>query len=646
MSSRKVPPLASSRLDLASRRASANIAAPVSEVSAAASSRFGMFTGRGARLTWLSDMMTADKNSFGVVRLLLALAVLVSHSIYLTTGRGELEPLYRYTNYTLGQHGVQIFFFLSGILVAQSLFASRSVHDYAIARALRILPALIACVLVTALIVGPLLTTLPPMMFLKDQGVAAYIAKTISLWSGSAQMPGLFQDNPVPRVVNTSVWTLKYEALCYVVLGLVGWLVIKANRWRETAFALAALWLAAVFLKPVGLELHGGAKSTIEVFRYFTIFFGAGVLAYACRHYIPVNAVVMAPLAVVFWAAIGTRFQEPAAAVFLGYLAIWIATFRFGGFRDFTNENDYSYATYLYHMPVAQVLLHIWPNMSAVPLILATTGIVIWIAFLSWELIERPALALRKRFKQPLPAAAETTFDQALTAAKSAANATTAIVSAAVATPRVIAKGPLPIVRDKAVTVAEIAAARASERVLRQMAGSPAPVTAETVSPDKAQVAVSPAATPSAASSAAHVWRPMPAVKRLQIQTDDTPAAAAATLEQRPRPSMPLDLINRATAAMPSMPFKRETTQPAASAVDQPALPQVPASRIAFVTKRRASADATTIMPAAAPVAPAESSRAVVPVYGDMDELDRATAPRVSQPRPKWTRPIGAPVPG
>jgi hypothetical protein len=120
MSSRKVPPRASSRLDLAARlparsasaapspRAAPEATAPETAWSQStalrsASSRIGV--------TWLSDMLSADKNSFGVVRLLLAFAVLISHSVFLTTGQGALEPLYRWTNYTLGQHGVQVFFF-------------------------------------------------------------------------------------------------------------------------------------------------------------------------------------------------------------------------------------------------------------------------------------------------------------------------------------------------------------------------------------------------------------------------------------------------------------------------------------------------------------------------------------------------------
>jgi hypothetical protein len=33
-------------------------------------------------------------------------------------------------------------------------------------------------------------------------------------------------------------------------------------------------------------------------------------------------------------------------------LMLWLGSYSFGGLRAATNQSDYSYATYLYHMPV------------------------------------------------------------------------------------------------------------------------------------------------------------------------------------------------------------------------------------------------------------------------------------------------------
>ena len=74
------------------------------------------------KYTVLADILPPDRNNFSSIRLAMALSVLVSHSYWLATGRPALEPLYRWTHHSLGEHAVQVFFFLSGVVVAQSLF--------------------------------------------------------------------------------------------------------------------------------------------------------------------------------------------------------------------------------------------------------------------------------------------------------------------------------------------------------------------------------------------------------------------------------------------------------------------------------------------------------------------------------------------
>ena len=57
----------------------------------------------------LADILAPERNSFGVLRLMLALAVLISHAIFLRSGTSTAEPLVQLTGYSLGQYGVQGF---------------------------------------------------------------------------------------------------------------------------------------------------------------------------------------------------------------------------------------------------------------------------------------------------------------------------------------------------------------------------------------------------------------------------------------------------------------------------------------------------------------------------------------------------------
>ena len=85
----------------------------------------------------LADILDPQRNSFGVLLLILALAVLVSHAVFLATNSTAAEPLVALTRYSLGQYGVQGFFILSGLMVVNSIATRRSLVDYARARALR-----------------------------------------------------------------------------------------------------------------------------------------------------------------------------------------------------------------------------------------------------------------------------------------------------------------------------------------------------------------------------------------------------------------------------------------------------------------------------------------------------------------------------
>ncbi len=516
------------------------------------------------QVTWLADMLTPDRNSFGVLRLAMALLVLVSHAVFLTTGKVELEPLTRWTGYSLGQHGVQVFFILSGILVAQSLFQSRSVQDYGLARALRIFPALGVCVLLTALILGPMVTALTAPTYLADKLTASYIVKTLSLSTGSAELPMVFANNPVSGAVNTSVWTLKYEVLCYVILALVGLVLLRLKAWRSTVAALAGIWLLLALVVPSGISAADGNRSMLQVLHYFSIFFGTGVLAYAARRWIPVHAAVLLPLGALLWMAIGTRVAVPVMALSLGYAAIWLSTFRFGPLRAYTNANDYSYATYLYHYPVAQAVLSVAPAMHVVPLIGLTSGIVLPLAFVSWELIERPALALRKRIR---PGASQMTPEDGASADAPTADA---------APPTPPSQSPAAAVPD------------------------PHP---------------------------ARVWRPMPTRRTLSVMPDaplmSRPVSVGLTeINDKPVTASALDAPKHQPKPMPRVIAARKPLTP----TDAPELLPIAViskSRMAMVTSRPA---APVSAPPEVTPPPAEPSRAVVSI-DDVGPLSRRVAP-------------------
>lgn len=340
----------------------------------------------------LADILSPDLNSFGVLRFAMATLVLVSHSYLYSAGASAAEPLQPWLGRSLGECAVRVFFILSGVMVAQSFDRSRSLVDFTVARVLRIFPALILCVLAVAFVLGPFVSALPASAYFKSPELYSYAAKTLTLSSGSAPLPGVFDTNAYANYVNSSLWTLKYEVACYLGLGVLGAVGLFDQKLRWFAAAGLAIVVATVSLSlPADPDDYGFTQNL----RYFIVYFYGGVLAYLLRSYLVITGAVLLPLFLVFVASVRTPFAEVGAMLFLGYGALWAATKVWGPLRGMCNRTDTSFGIYIFAGPVQQTLLWLFPSISPVVLTLTAFAIVLPMAIASWAIIEKPSLRLR-----------------------------------------------------------------------------------------------------------------------------------------------------------------------------------------------------------------------------------------------------------
>ncbi len=329
-------------------------------------------------------------DNFALLRLMLALAVIVSHAFSVTRGTVEGEPLVGATGFTLGEHAVNGFFAISGFLVTMS-FVKRGAFDYVLARALRIAPALVAATLVMALVVGPMLTRLPVDAYFSDPGTWRFVTGTLGTFKSTAPLPGVFEGNAYRFPMGT-VWTLKYEVLCYfgvLALGIVG---LTVNRWFALALAVA-LFVGVGALDFVRPDAPKGLQTALRL----PFLFAAGGALYVWRERVRVSGTVVAFLVAASALAHGTF---PFAALMFAaeaYAAIWLALAPGLSTARLEPKADLSYGTYLYGWPVQQALHSLFPALGPLALLAPSILIALAAAALSWFLVEKPALALKGR---------------------------------------------------------------------------------------------------------------------------------------------------------------------------------------------------------------------------------------------------------
>ncbi|MDB5510950.1 MAG: acyltransferase 3, partial [Enterovirga sp.] len=300
------------------------------------------------------------------------------------------EPLARLTGFTLGEHAVNGFFAISGFLVTMS-FCRRGWRDYVLARALRIAPGLIAATAVVALGFGLLLTRLPAGDYLRDPGLWRFVGSTLGTFKSNTVLPGVFADNPFRMPMGT-VWTLKYEVLCYGGVLLAG--IAGALRGRWPALLVAGGLLVALIALDAAV---GSPPKGVETALRLPFLFAAGAALYLWRDRVPASpALALGLIATAGLASASPLYRGllfAAEAYGVIWLALWPALVR----PTFDLRQDLSYGVYLYGWPIQQGLRQVWPGGEAWTLLAPSLGLALAAGWLSWNLVERPALALKAR---------------------------------------------------------------------------------------------------------------------------------------------------------------------------------------------------------------------------------------------------------
>lgn len=337
----------------------------------------------------LGQTFDPRNNALNAWRIGLATWVILWHSWPLT-GHSLPYPV----GPLLSQAGVDGFFAISGFLITASWMRNPRPRDYFSARALRIFPGLWICLAVTAFVIAPLSVAI------QGGSVAGLMAslKPLEYFLNNAVLnvyyagiDGTPKNIPWPGVWNGSIWTLIFEAICYLAVAALGVMGLLKRKWTIPAAFVLFLCATAYFSYPIF------AMETVpQMVARFAVMFAAGALLYQYRNAIPARwSLVAISLGILAVSALLPNYRT-IGALPLAYVVI--ASGALIHDRRLNLRNDLSYGMYIYAFPVQQFLAVLGLS-SLNPLLFFTiaTAATLPLAALSWFIVEQHAMSLKSR---------------------------------------------------------------------------------------------------------------------------------------------------------------------------------------------------------------------------------------------------------
>jgi peptidoglycan/LPS O-acetylase OafA/YrhL len=328
-------------------------------------------------------------SGFDYLRIILSLAVIGWHTIIVCYGRDAETPFWTGWFRPLPSVIVPAFFALSGFLVAGSLVRN-SLPSFLTLRGVRIFPALAVEVLVSALLIGPFVTTYRLSDYFSDPLFFRYFFNLI----GHIQylLPGVFAGMPCPDFVNIQLWTIPKELECYILISLIGLTRLHLRPWT-LLFALIMVTIAIL-----GREFWTGifpALNDRPPGGSIVMAFLFGVALYQLKDKVPFHWSLALISFVAGWLFLCWGTTTYLSTLPVAYLTVYIGLLN-PRISLLTAAADYSYGMYLYGFPVQQTVAFLFPSTRLWYANLALSVLISGVlAYLSWTFVESKAHAVR-----------------------------------------------------------------------------------------------------------------------------------------------------------------------------------------------------------------------------------------------------------
>ncbi|HAI1316277.1 acyltransferase [Escherichia fergusonii] len=331
-------------------------------------------------------------NNLDLVRIVLAISVIYGHGYFVVDNHGSKEIINQLYPFTYsGALAVKVFFFISGMLVTNSLLKGSTPTTFVISRFFRIVPAFFVTTFATAFIIGPLITTFDISEYFPSDMLIEYI-KSNPLTGVSYKLPGVFESNHLPYVVNGSLWTIPYEVRAYIGL-LAAYMVLGSGQKK-----IATLLCIFVILIPV---LNLNKETFINIpnkdSKLVISCFALGVMYAINKDRIHVSWHIPVGLFILHYFFNNSMLSETLFFFSACTLLLWFSSIKI--IRNINIKHDISYGVYLWGFLVQQLVARYAEGYGVFVNQLISIVISVILGYLSFVFIERPCISFGSKVK-------------------------------------------------------------------------------------------------------------------------------------------------------------------------------------------------------------------------------------------------------
>jgi len=343
------------------------------------------------------------RNNFGAIRLVLASLVILSHSYPAMHGSFAGEMLWDATRgqMELGALAVNLFFATSGYLITLSWLRTPQLGTFLTKRVLRIYPGFVLASVISLLVVAPLAGAEAGVAFAPLQ-IVKHVARVVLLSAPKAI--GVFEGHHI-EVLNLSLWTIRYEFICYLLVPVI--CVLAGRLGRSGVLLLYAASLIWHGSQGRYLVEEGGIEfpllgSTLIWPRFICYFLGGMVLA-MYRDVVPHRRWLLGlSVAMLLITARWGNWFFIAFAVAGSYALFFVAYEQLIPVSSIGRRWDLSYGAYLYGWPVEMLFVHyLGDRLGPWAIFALALPVALGLAALSWHFIEEPFLRAKAKLDKP-----------------------------------------------------------------------------------------------------------------------------------------------------------------------------------------------------------------------------------------------------